>query len=197
MTEVSSADVSQRPTGKVILRLLTDAGDAGELASVLARHFTAPLNQQRRNALTNHWLTRYQRHQYVRRSAVTEPSPVYKNTPVYRWFITDHGRAYLERGCVSELQQLRAELRAQDTQRMMHIHAVQLRALADGPALIAALPLKCLTRRTELVRALRRRYLTLEEIGQMMGVTRERIRQLEAGIDGHQCPDCVNEKKNS
>jgi transcriptional regulator with XRE-family HTH domain len=183
-----------RPTGDNVLQLLSAAGEAGELASMLARRFTSPETIQRRNALVNHFMARWGRRGYVQRSAYTEPSPLYNHNGAYRWFITGAGQQYLDNDCVHTEDLIRAAAHAAHAQRSEHINAIWQRALAEAPALLAALPVRCVTRYGEAIRGLRRRYLTLQEIGDMLGITRERVRQIEMGIStsGHQCSACTS-----
>lgn len=188
---LAPAPLTHTPSVRAILAMLIDAGEEGELASLLARRFSAPELILYRCTQTNNHLNALRKRGLTRRGS-KEPSPVYNNCPVYRWYITPDGEMYYRR-TYDEMSPLHhsAVARAERVRRF-HIQDVKRQALAELPALAATLPPRCPTRLRELVLGMRRRYLTLQEIGDAVGLTRERIRQYEAGINlsGHKCQYC-------
>lgn len=197
--------LDEPPTSKRVLELLKEAGDEGMLGAVIARHFTIPnphapsqakkmgvpsQNLQRRLAWTNQILDRFRLHGWVHRGP-TEPTPYYHRVPVYRWFITPEGVAYLAAGMAAGLRAARRE-RAQRaveqrTEKRKRQESMITQAYVNcDPRTIY----KC--EREKVIRELRGEGVTLDEIGQVFGLTRERIRQIlknyKTGVC--KCPSC-------
>lgn len=196
------------PTSKGVLEVLKEAGEEGMRGPDIARHFNvdypgmpsvAHLSHesqchQRRMTWTNQILERFKTNGWARKGGL-EPSPYYNNVPAYRWFITPEGRGYLAAGMAAGIR---------EAQRFQHEReAVKLAAhrkrLADllTEAYASTDPAttpKC--ERTRIMKHLREAGCTLQDIGDVFGVTRERARQLIEDISPSvcTCPRCVGEK---
>lgn len=184
------------PVTLAVLQILTDAGEPGMLASGISRRFDYPAEIMKRAARVNSVLMVQQRQGHVRRGGL-ERSPYYHGTPVYRWYITPEGVAYLTDGGWD------ASVRRSVQQR--GLKAAGKRALTEHRAEIV----REATRRAEQAegcRALRSQIvvwahgegLTWAAIGKVFGITRERARQIAVEPQSgrpHPCPrhgrDCL------
>ena len=189
-------ELGKSPKTLDILRILAGAGKAGMLAPDIAYQFSKPVLQQRRNAVVNQVLKRLSRSDRVRYT--TDTSPRYHNIPAYRWFITSAGSKYLADGGYDEiikriscdnaekLEQQRQNRQQQDVIRQLVINA--------APVLIRQLPPGCTKARANLINQLYQRGITLDDIGRLLGLTRERVRQIKAGIKVTpcRCQQCGN-----
>ena len=194
-TSESNDDFSQ-VTVIGVLKILADAGDTGELASLVARRFNTGQRVQMRNTYVNDILRRLAAREMTRRSDRTEPSPVYHNVPAYRWFITAAGRGYLaSNGHGGFLFRVSAAKAEAERQRQITA-AARLRILKAAPALAAVLPAGCSDARRNLIIKLRSHNLTLAEIGTVLGISYERVRQIIAGIGVRPC-ECPLHGKRS
>lgn len=168
-----------RPSVLEILRALALEGDAGLQAGQIAALFDEPADQAVRNRLVNNHLS-YIRPK-VRRSKNPEPSLRYNKVPVYRWWITEEGRKYLEAGGWAGLV-ARSKLEKREREGHRTARLDQQRALLGrAGAMAAALPPGCRPARNALVKELYGGGLTLEKIGDLVGLTRERVRQIAVG----------------
>ena len=197
------------PSPRRILGLLVDAGDKGVRGSDLARHFTirrppnmpslghlGPWSQslQRRLAWTNQILDRFLINGYARKGKA-EPSPYYHRVPVYRWFVTPEGVQYLADGLAEGRRKMRDEREAAENERLAQ-HRKKLDNLLtqayveNDPATVTA------CQRERVIRELRDAGCTLQDIGDVFGITRERVRQVQMGINVNpcRCPEC-NDKQ--
>jgi hypothetical protein len=199
----------ETPNSRRVLELLKEAGDEGMLGGVLARHFTIPdphtpslqgkmaaasQNLQRRLAWTNQVLDRFLRHGFVRRGG-KEPTPYYNNVPVYRWYITPEGVEYLAAGMAAGIRAARiarAKLKAeQNREARRRADDLITQAYVDcDPSSIY----KC--EREKMIRELREAGCTLDAIGGVFGVTRERVRQILIGYKALpcECPRCAGQR---
>jgi ATP/maltotriose-dependent transcriptional regulator MalT len=184
------------PNPRRVLELLKEAGEQGLLAGDMARQFTIPdppfkpvkgkvttpsmSNLQRRLTWTNQILERQTGRGRTRRGG-KEPSPYYNNVPTYRWFITEEGVGYLASGMAeglraardAEVAQRNAELREKRRgQKLLITQAYVEYEPATTPVCV----------RERVIRELRAAGCTLDEIGGVFDVTRERVRQIMEGI---------------
>jgi len=200
------ARVDEPPNSRRVLELLKEAGEEGVLGGVLARHFTIPdphmpsleglvlrsQNLQRRLAWTNQILDRFLRHGWARRGG-KEPTPYYNNVPVYRWYITGDGEQYLAAGMAEGIRAARASeiARAAEQRREEQRHAddmITQAYVSYDPATIY----KC--EREQAIRELREAGCTLDAIGGVFSLTRERVRQILVGYKTSPCtcPRCTD-----
>jgi Sigma-70, region 4 len=191
-----AGSIPAHPRTLDVLAILAEVGDAGELASLVARRFALPEQPQRRNAQVNTLLATLAKSGRVKRSDEREPSPVYNNVPVYRWWITSAGVEYLRAGGQDGVRSQRREAQeyraALDAQR----RATHQRIFNAAAVLVANLPPDCITARRRLMQGLYQRGLTLAEIGAAFGVTGERARQIINGIKAEKqcrCSTCGKE----
>lgn len=184
--------INDNPSTLGILRLLAVAGDAGMQAGDLARHFNGTIRPERRNAFTNQTLHTLHKGGKVRRSDEKEPSLYYKNVPVWRWFITNDGRDYLRSGGREAVVRRRQEFRAESDRQFALRLQQRSNAILSGHAAARELPARCMTARAAFIAEMRAVPLTLDDIGRMLGITRERVRQIEAGkgVTPCRCDNC-------
>ncbi len=169
-----------RPSVMGILRVLDAAGDEGLQAGQVAALFDEPADQSRRNRLVNNHLG-YMSGGKVRRSEHREPSLRYNKVPTYRWWITEDGREYLAAGGMEAMiarNRLEGLRRGGRRTVRLSLHRAQLERAS---AMAAALPPGCRRARNAFVKELYGSDLTLEEIGGLVGLTRERVRQIARG----------------
>lgn len=180
-----------RPRTLAILDILAEAGENGVFASDIARHFKEPETQQRRNSAVNQFLHTLSHKGRVRRSDEIMPTTGYHNVPAFRWYITPAGMAYLQIGGREGIESLRREA-LRDAQRTSQERlAERERALVNYLDITGPPVHGCQTWRYWAVRRLRSRLITLSEIGAIMGISRERVRQIESGpAPVCKCPSC-------
>ena len=192
------------PNSEEVLRILKEAGEEGIVGPDIARHFTVPdpplsesgirsgkrytlpmANLQRRLTWTNQILDRFRRRGWVVRGG-KEPSRYYNNVPSWRWYVTDAGVEYLAAGMAAGLRAARdAELKrraAEHAAWQRHLDDMITQAYIDFDP--AETP-QC--ERDAAMRTLREAGCTLGSIGGVFGVTRERVRQVLAGIKVRPC----------
>src|SRR5277367_995558 len=183
--ESDPAEDDGYPRTLTVLRVLADAGDTGILAPDIAYRFNKPLSQQRRNSVVNQILIRHGIRGHAFR--VSARSFRYHNVQTYRWFITDTGNKYLESGgyhaAIADIRRDAAITAQEREQRLIRRQLV----LKAAPALVAQLPPGCNKSRAELIIKLYDQGLVMEEIGQLFGLTRERIRQIKRDINVRPC----------
>jgi hypothetical protein len=164
-----------RPSALKVLELLAEADQAGLTGPDIARTFDEPAVLQSRLAHVNDVLRNFEASGKVRRRGV-EPSLRYHHSPTVRWVVTPAGRAYLAaggHGAAKRARLARAEAREQEARRLRAlVLESRTRFGPDSPQ----------HERLAESRRLRAEGVTLEDIGGIFGVTRERIRQLLAGI---------------
>ena len=169
-------------------------------ARTLARQFTVPdprlgrqlrgeisvptANLQRRMAWVNQILDRMLRRGFVTRRM--DRSPYYHQVPAHRWWITEAGAEFLAAGLWAGLRAKRFE----EQRRWAELGAARRRRAED--ALTQAYtdydPLTvCLNERTRAICRLRAEGCTLDSIGGVFGISRERVRQI---IADHRLPTC-------
>jgi hypothetical protein len=183
------------PTARRVLELLAKAGDEGITGPMIGRHFTLDYdsylkldhsdNLQRRLNWSNQILHRFLAKGFVERGN-QEASPWYHNMPAYRWYITDKGREYLDGGMAAgERVRRQAAARAEQERRAARrTRADQLvtQAYVDyDPSTVPS----CV--RTRVIRELREAGCTLDAIGGVFSLTRERVRQILKGISVNPC----------
>jgi hypothetical protein len=121
-----------------------------------------------------------------------EPTPYYNNVPVYRWYITPEGVEYLAAG-------MAAGIRAARVARAKQAEAQRREARRRADDLITQAYIDCDPRtiskceREQVIRELRSAGCTLDAIGGVFGVTRERVRQILTGYKTTPCtcPRCA------
>lgn len=186
MTDLRDERVSM---GRV-LEILKEAGDRGITGPDIARHFTHD-RLQRRMTIVNQILYRLLKHHRVVRG-LKEPTVHYHNVPTYRWFITSAGVHYLAIGMDAGIRRQRRE----QAERQYAVEEAHRKLVSD--ALTEAYDKydpettdRC--ERDQVMRKLREQGCTLHDIGQVFGVTRERVRQILKGyrIATCRCPRCV------
>lgn len=171
-----------KPSTLDVLRILAAAGSDGILAPVIARCFRLPESQQARNAWVNQILKTLTHKNRAARSNASDKSPYYYNVPTYRWYIIDAGRSYLAAGGMAglvEIHQHETEKSYNKLQDKVDRHSLILKA---APSLVQQLPPGCTAARRNLITQLRDRGLTLRELGQLFGISGERVRQVNQGI---------------
>lgn len=198
--------LDEPPNSRRVMELLKEAGEEGMLGAVLARHFTIPdphmpsqatrmssrsQNLQRRLAWTNQILDRFLYHEYARRGP-TEPTPYYNNVPVYRWFVTPKGVEYLAAGMGAGIRAAKRE--AEQRAAEQHLKTMKRREDLITQAYVDYDPhsiYKC--EREKAIRELRAAGCTLEAVGGVFGLTRERVRQIMVGYKAGSCtcPRCT------
>jgi len=200
--------LGEPPNTRRVLELLAEAGGEGTRGPDIARHFTVnppvmpslgdlgPGSQslQRRLAWTNQILDRLALHGYVYKGG-TEPSPYYHRVPAHRWFITGGGVQYLADGLAEGRRRVRREREAAEAARLAE-HRKRLDDLLTQ-AYVENDPEKTpACERERVIRKLRGEGCTLQDIGDVFGITRERVRQILVGLRTHpcRCPDCTDRR---
>lgn len=162
-----------------MLSELAQAGEAGMATGELSRKFAYRDSYggelQRLLAEANTLLATQARMGNITRSATMEPSAYYHNTPNRRWFITVAGREYLAAGGRMEIaRRARAEAsRAREEKRLRREQARE-----EGTALLGAAAGSMILRDAVICQLRAQGDLTLEDIGSLTGLTRERVRQI-------------------
>lgn len=176
-------DTIRRLTVQSVLTFLAQAGPGGAITTEIALAHDYPASyHQRSNRVSQVTL------QLAREGCAepmgTERSPLYRGTPVSRWCLTPAGMARQEAGATREQAAARSTALQGEIARSL---AARTGALAAVQAEIAELVrdggLAAVTKqyRAAAVRRLRAVPCTLTEIGQLFGLTRERVRQIETG----------------
>jgi Sigma-70, region 4 len=200
--------LDEPPNTRRVLEILAGAGSEGIRGPDIARYFTIPdpdmpslsrvgnrsQNIQRRLAWVNQILERFELHDHARRGG-KEPSPYYHRVPAFRWFITADGVQFLADGLAEGRRRMRDERDAAERLRLIE-HRKRLADLLtqayveNDPVTTPA------CERERVIRKLRDEGCTLQDIGDVFGVTRERVRQIYRGINVHpcQCHDCNNQR---
>ena len=188
---VEQAAQRLRPRTLAVLDILAEAGEDGVFASDIARQFKEPEAQQRRNNAVNQFLHTLSRTEKVRRSDQPIATAGYHNVQAYRWFITSLGLTYLQVGGREGVESLRHDT-LRDAQRTSQERlAEREHALANYLDITGEPVDGCQVWRYWAIRKLRSHLVTLNEIGAIMGVSRERVRQIEAGkLPACRCPAC-------
>lgn len=175
-----------RPRTMDLLAMLDRAGDEGLPAGALSRGFTEPVSITSRQALVNTNLLRLAGSGKVRRSDRKEASTYYHNTPVWRWFITTAGSEYLAQGGYKG----RTERSRARREALAEAKAAHQRRIEEAVAGLATGHPRCTQVRNEQMIMLRKTGMTLEDLGALFGISRERARQIIAGRCGPcQCPE--------
>lgn len=183
------------PTSRRVLELLAGAGEEGMTGPVIGRHFTLDYdkytslshsdNLQRRLNWSNQILHRFWGKGFVERGG-KEISPFYHNVPAFRWFITDKGREYLEGGMAHGRAQRReaavAAERERRAERRRHADSMLTQAYVEHDP--ATTP-QCV--RSRVIGELREAGCTLDQVGGLFDLTRERVRQIQVGIGVGPC----------
>lgn len=161
------------PTVELLLRLLVEAGDNGMDIGTIVRRFSFPPHVPARNARINEILRRQARRGNTRRSENKEPSVHYHNTPQYRWFITDQGRAWVEAGFQT------AERRRSTARKISRQHgrALLAEALAKYNGSSRGVSR---TERQRVLRELRQYDVPLRACGSVFGISGEMVRHVLA-----------------
>jgi sigma-70-like protein len=181
-----------RLTFQDILAALDEAGEAGMLGPDIARLFDVPEVLQRRLSNVNTVLGDFRRRGLARRGG-PEPSPRYHHSPAVRWYITPAGHDYLAGGMRDGA---RDRNRHQVAARAARVRARQAddgrrEQLLRAAAAAGYGPSSAQCQRLAKARELRWQDCTLDEIGALFGISRERVRQLLAGIRVGPCPHCA------
>ena len=177
-----------RPGTMTLLHLLSQADSTGMTAGDLTRQFSEPAALGTRNRLVNSTLQQMRTSGYVDRATAAERSRHYHGAPVYRWFITPGGQSYLQGGGPPG-RRLGATAKLAARQLAKQERAARYLTEFRAAAKLAALAGSCLKKRNATIGKLRQEsHLTLEDIGGLFGLTRERVRQITDGHSGRRCP---------
>ena len=172
------------PSAREVLSILAGAREAGVTGAEFPRRFTRPATLQDRSNRANQVLHHLWTGGYVRRSERKESSPNYHHSPVWRWFITPDGIAYLGNGLrvAAALERERAyQKRAADRGRQAGL--IREAAARTRPGMPPC-------ERENAIRQLREAGCAYAAIGTVFGLSAERTRQILAGIDVTPCPHC-------
>jgi len=174
----------EKPSVGRVLEILKEAGETGATGPEIARQFTAG-RLQRRMTIVNQILGRSRSHGRVVRGPM-EPTKYYHRVPTYRWYITPAGVHFLAVGLYEGIRAAKRE----EKNREHAARVLRRRRLADlltdaydkyDPETTP----RC--ERERVIRELRAQGCTLHDIGGVFGITRERVRQIEAGFKTGRC----------
>lgn len=190
-----------RPTVLAIFAALDKAGEAGMQAGEIAALFDLPADHAARNRLVNNHLGYARGNGFVQRSEERERSSLYHHTPVYRWFITPAGRKWAAAGGYKGILVQQRAARAALAADQEAVAARKAQRMLEAPGIAAQLPPDCRVARDAFIKEMRAAGLELEFIGKLVGVTRERVRQIANGVKVHkrapnpcQCPACQRKR---
>ena len=115
-----------------------------------------------------------------------EPSKYYNNVPSWRWRITESGAAFLAAGMAEGVRAVRRAEQARAAadraaKRLLRENLVTQAYMDNDPSVVPA------CEREQVIRELRAAGSTLDEIGQVFGITRERVRQILVGYRSGRC----------
>jgi hypothetical protein len=181
--------IIRQMTIRAVLASLAAAGSEGLITTTIAQSFDLPATYQQRSNRASQILRELGGRDYAEKLG-TEPSPLYRNTPVSRWRITDSGTRRHE-----------AVLNAGSRRAVMNA-VVAASAECRREALAGACETIAKRYQTGLgiTRCFRRKIIldlrqvpcTLAEIGELFGLQRERVRQIEMGLERPcACRECI------
>lgn len=160
-----------------VLALLAQVGKSGMTTTDVALAFDQPRDHQYRSNRASQIMRAAEKQGLVRKGA-QEPTYLHNRNPVRRWYITETGKQWVR----ANDPEAAAERSAALDQRMQESAARRAQALQQardegfGPG--------CPTHaRYEKIKELRAVPCTLAEIGELFGITKERVRQIEQGIN--------------
>ena len=164
-----------KPSAEVVLIALHQAGPAGMQTGELARLFDEGSTMTRLNRVRG-ITTVFERSGKVTRTG-PEPSVIYHRNSVYRWHITEEGSRYLASG-------MRPGSAARNRAHAQEAETARQRELDRQAQLLASCQLILFhtCQRDAEIRHLRAEGVRLESIGNLYGITRERARQVAAGL---------------
>lgn len=169
---------NRKLTTASVLAYLAAAGPEGAVTTVIADAHDYPVTYQHRSNYTSTILARLDDQGYAERTG-TERSPRYRGTPVSRWRITRTGRARFradaKRAAARAELDARIERAAQARKDALAATRTAIATLVDSGGMAAVTP----EWRAATVKELRAVPCTLAEIGELFGITKERVRQIE------------------
>jgi hypothetical protein len=174
------------PSALGVLRLLQAAPD-GMLAGDIARSFARSCGDARPLNVEVNTILHYQLSRGRVRRGDLEPSTRYHLVPVYRWFITGAGIAYCAAGGRPAVLAAARHKGQQKAASRMDAAVAALDSLEAAIAIARQVTPGCLASRDEAIRVLRAAGLTMDAIGFLFGITRERARQVTAGKSPTAC----------
>lgn len=184
---------ARQMTIRSVLAFLDEAGPDGATTTTIAQAFDLPVTHQKRSNRASQVLRELGGRDWAVKTG-TEPSPLYRNTPVSRWRITDAGhRAVVAAGPDRDSRLPRMAFLDEEAA----VHAEKRReAMAGACETIAkryqtGIGITRCFRRT-MILDLRTVPCTLAEIGELFGIQRERTRQIEMGLERPcACRECI------
>lgn len=195
MDMIQTTLLEKQLTTTAALRLLVQAGEAGLTATEIAVQFTLPVRYWARSNRVSQIMRNLETRGYVR-PGKREPTtrygmrdlPGYAGAPVRRWYATEAGA---ER--IAMLDRIAAR-RAEHERLIADTARQRAAALASiGRELAARTAAGTVTKhwRRAVIAELRQVPCSLQEIGTLFGISRERVRQIEAGReDPCRCAAC-------
>ena len=161
-----------------VLAYLDEAGSRGATTAeiTLATNHPAPY-VQRSNSIST--ILRRLENRYEAELAGTERSTVYRGAPVHRWRITRTGHARVQAVLEREAAQIALDDRIEQAAQARKDALAAVRAEMAQLVVAGGMPAVTAEWRAARVRELRAVPCTLAEIGELFGITRERVRQIE------------------
>jgi hypothetical protein len=170
-----------KPVTSQVLAILAAAGEAGILAGDIARQFAYPEDLSRRNVKVNNILRTLASSGRVRKADREERSPHYRNTPVYRWWITEDGLRYLANGLrPDQAVQMESDMARRADDRRRHAKLIKAAKREHGKGEPDHV-------RERVIKELRAEGCTWIAIGTVYGISRERARQIHDGLNVNPC----------
>jgi DNA-binding MarR family transcriptional regulator len=172
------------PSAHAVLSALAEAGPAGIRPPDLARQYTQPPTLNLRNTRINTVLHVFERNGHVRRGHL-EYDVTDGRRRAYRWYITPGGLEYLNGGMKNgrtvRRMEREARIRAENAAYRQRVdEAADTAAEKYGPRTPPC-------ERERAILRLRDAGVTLQEIGDIFCLSRERVRQIEKGMKPRQC----------
>lgn len=195
MDMIQTTLLEKQLTTTAALRLLVQAGEAGLTATDIAVQFTLPARYWARSNRVSQIMRNLEARGYVRPGR-REPTtrygerdlPGYAGAPVRRWYATEAGAERI--AMLDRVAARRAEHERLAAEHEKRRAAALAGVVSELAARTAAGTVTKHWRRTTIAE-LRQVPCSLQEIGTLFGISRERVRQIEAGReDPCQCGAC-------
>ncbi len=189
-----------RPSTLSILKILVKAGETGMQSGDISRAFGEPAREDERIRYVNSILHRLKNGRMARFGPL-EPSPRYRHRKARRWYVTPAGTEYLTAGGLTGvIMQRKQDRGSQQALRLTNASTARQQALQAAQTALDHGALTCRNQRAAAIPVLRRAGLTVQEVADVLGLSRERIRQIQARGPGKRpcnCQLCRNEEGNS